>query len=61
MNERMQVWVGTALLILSAVVILVFALPESAVAIAVPVPVAALAALVMAAGTLLVGTSDGTV
>ena len=61
MNERTKMSVGTLLLVLGAVVVLVFALPESVIAVSVPVPLAALAALVMAAGTLLVGTSGGTV
>lgn len=58
MNEQAKVSVGSALLIIGALVILLLALPSL---VSVPVSVAALAALAMAAGTLLVGTSHETV
>lgn len=61
MDQRSKALLGVALLVVGAIVVLVFALPESVIAVSVPVPLAALAALVMAAGTLLVGTSNGTV
>jgi hypothetical protein len=61
MDERTKVLAGAALIVVSAVVILLFALPTSLVSVSIPVSLAALAALVLAAGTLLVGTSEGAV
>ncbi len=58
MDEHTQVWVGSALLIIGAVIILLLALPSL---VAIPVIVGALAALSMAAGTLLIGVSHETV
>ena len=61
MDERTKSLAGLALIVVSAVVILLFALPTSLLSVSVPVPLAAIAALGIAAGTLLVGTSEGTV
>ena len=61
MDERTKVLAGAALIVIGAVTILLFALPTSLVSVSIPVPLAAIAALVLAAGTLLVGTSEGTV
>jgi hypothetical protein len=61
MDERTQVGTGSALLVVGSIIILLFAFPASTLGFAVPVPLAVLAALAMAAGSLLVGTSEGTV
>ncbi|EMA53713.1 MULTISPECIES: hypothetical protein [Halococcus] len=61
MDERTKVLAGAALIVVGTVTILLFALPTSLVSVSIPVPLAAIAALVLAAGTLLVGTSEGTV
>ncbi|EMA44957.1 hypothetical protein [Halococcus saccharolyticus] len=61
MDERTKVLAGAALIVIGAATILLFALPTSLVSVSIPVPLAAIAALVLAAGTLLVGTSEGTV
>lgn len=61
MDERTQVFAGLALIAVGAVVVLLFAFQTSLAAISLPVPLAGVAALVMAAGTLLVGTSESTV
>jgi multidrug efflux pump subunit AcrB len=61
MDERTKSLAGAALIVVSAVVILLFALPTSLLSVSVPVPLAAIAALGIAAGTLLVGTSEGAV
>ena len=61
MDERTKSLAGAALIVVSAIVILLFALPTSLLSVSVPVPLAAIAALGIAAGTLLVGTSEGTV
>jgi hypothetical protein len=61
MDERTQVGAGSALLVVGSIIILLFAFPASTLGFAVPVPLAVLAALAMAAGSLLVGTSEGTV
>lgn len=58
MDERTQVMIGIGLLIIGSVIVLLYGLPSI---VAVPAVVAGLAALGMSAGTLLVGTSDGTV
>jgi hypothetical protein len=61
MNERTQIGAGGVLLVIGAIIVLLFAFPASTIGFAVPVPLAALAALAMAIGTLLIGTSEGTV
>jgi hypothetical protein len=57
MNERTQVWVGLALLIVGSAIVLLYSFPT----LPIPAALAVLAALGMSAGTLLVGTSKGTV
>ncbi|WP_435077154.1 hypothetical protein [Halococcus sp. AFM35] len=61
MNERTQIGAGGVLLVIGAILILLFAFPASTLGFAVPVPLAVLAALAMAIGSLLIGTSEGTV
>lgn len=58
MDERMKISVGSVLLIIGAAIVLLYALPSLGV---IPAVLAVLAALGMAAGTLLVGTSGGAV
>lgn len=55
MDERTQVAVGLALLVIGSVIVFLYGLPSI---VAVPAVVAVLAALGMSAGTLLVGTSE---
>ena len=54
MNENSTVSVGSALLVISSALVLMYALPSSPI----PAVLAVLAALGMAAGSLLVGVSD---
>ena len=54
MNENSTVSVGSALLVISSALVLLYALPSSPI----PAVLAVLAALGMAAGSLLVGVSD---
>ena len=61
MDERTQVGAGSALLVIGSIVILLFAFPATSLGFAVPVPLAIIAALAMAAGSLLIGTSEWTV
>ena len=58
MDERRKIPVGSALLVIGSIIMFLYALPSFA-----PIPgvLAVLAALGMAAGTLLVGTSGGEV
>ncbi|EMA49678.1 hypothetical protein [Halococcus thailandensis] len=61
MDERTQISAGGVLLVIGAIIVLLFAFPASTIGFAVPIPLAIVAALAMAAGTLLIGTSEGTV
>lgn len=61
MNERTQIGAGGVLLVVGAIIVMLFAFPASTLGFAVPILLAVVAALAMAAGSLLIGTSEGTV
>lgn len=61
MDERTQISAGGVLLVVGAIIVMLFAFPASTLGFAVPIPLAVVAALAMAVGSLLIGTSEGTV
>lgn len=63
MDERTRILTGIGLLIVGGIVVLLYALPASfaPVSASIPALLAIAAAVGMAAGTLLIGTSGGSV